>query len=181
MTSSQKTHFRYSTRDLQLFSLVHFQQADLVQRKNIGLWLQKSWFNSRGWHIDFFLLLSRLPALTSIFLFVAGVNCPPCKKICGKTLNCKNHTCEALCHTGKCQDCPKTIVLTCFCGGESKEVSCQVGYDLDHSIPKSCRGGHKVSFDPCDPYPFFFVSSFNMVILDCSNALQERALLALSR
>jgi hypothetical protein len=31
--------------------------ADLVQRKNIGLWLQKSWFNSRGWHIDFFFLL----------------------------------------------------------------------------------------------------------------------------
>jgi len=74
-----------------------------------------------------------------------GTNCPPCKKICGKTLNCKNHTCEALCHTGKCQDCPKTIVLTCFCGGESKEVNCQVGYDLDHTVTKSCRGGHKAS------------------------------------
>ncbi|XP_063723334.1 transcriptional repressor NF-X1-like isoform X2 [Symsagittifera roscoffensis] len=41
-----------------------------------------------------------------------------CKQPCGKTLNCGNHKCEKICHSGDCGQCETSldVVKTCPCG-----------------------------------------------------------------
>ncbi|KAK7010253.1 protein shuttle craft [Biomphalaria glabrata] len=44
-----------------------------------------------------------------------------CMQICGKLLDCANHTCKELCHSGECKSCeqlPQNL-LTCCCGQSS--------------------------------------------------------------
>jgi len=57
-----------------------------------------------------------------------------CDKICSKLLECKNHTCEKVCHEGKCEMCAlqPALVTHCPCGkkrlveipGSKPRVSC---------------------------------------------------------
>lgn len=37
-------------------------------------------------------------------------------QLCGRTLSCGNHTCEIVCHSGSCGDCPRAGMRTCPCG-----------------------------------------------------------------
>lgn len=51
-------------------------------------------------------------------------DCPPCDKVCGKTLSCNKHKCTALCHLGQCYPCPQRSTVKCRCGHTSVEVAC---------------------------------------------------------
>jgi NF-X1-type zinc finger protein NFXL1 len=53
-----------------------------------------------------------------------GIDCPPCEEICNARLPCGNHRCEALCHTGECYPCPRSVVLRCSCGKTELTVPC---------------------------------------------------------
>uniref|UniRef100_A0A8C7L7B0 Nuclear transcription factor, X-box binding 1 n=1 Tax=Oncorhynchus kisutch TaxID=8019 RepID=A0A8C7L7B0_ONCKI len=52
-----------------------------------------------------------------------------CDKQCGATLNCSEHTCTQVCHSGLCQPCPLQVKQVCYCGVVSREVLC--GTDKD--------------------------------------------------
>ncbi|GFR41388.1 hypothetical protein Agub_g2071 [Astrephomene gubernaculifera] len=39
-----------------------------------------------------------------------------CERVCGKPLACGNHTCEQVCHSGRCGECPFSGARTCPCG-----------------------------------------------------------------
>lgn len=45
-----------------------------------------------------------------------------CAKKCGKHYNCGVHSCELVCHSGKCGDCPKS--RTCPCGKKTITGPC---------------------------------------------------------
>lgn len=47
-----------------------------------------------------------------------------CNQICGRTLACGSHNCSRICHSGPCDDCNETLILTCFCGQDIKEQRC---------------------------------------------------------
>ena len=59
-----------------------------------------------------------------------------CKNICKKMLNCKKHTCEAICHSGPCEDCPKTNDLVCYCGKSFNSIRC--GSEKKSSFLQHC-------------------------------------------
>ncbi|CEP61352.1 Fap1p LALA0_S03e00936g [Lachancea lanzarotensis] len=46
-----------------------------------------------------------------------------CQKPCGLLLPCGKHTCQKVCHTGFCGECPETLHhnVKCYCGTSSKE------------------------------------------------------------
>ncbi|XP_072031586.1 transcriptional repressor NF-X1-like isoform X2 [Amphiura filiformis] len=90
-----------------------------------------------------------------------------CQKACNKLLNCATHTCERICHAGKCDDCHVTIVQGCYCGNEKRDIVCgsspdeeegpeqfscgqECGRDLqcgNHKCKAPCHAGD------CDPCP----------------------------
>ncbi|CAM4552635.1 NF-X1-type zinc finger protein NFXL1 isoform X1 [Caretta caretta] len=43
--------------------------------------------------------------------------CPfwQCEQVCGRTLPCGNHTCEQVCHSGPCGECPRSGKRPCPC------------------------------------------------------------------
>jgi len=47
-----------------------------------------------------------------------------CNKVCGKSLDCGNHSCEVTCHSGKCPPCPLSLQRTCPCGKKAVTVPC---------------------------------------------------------
>ncbi|XP_061095554.1 transcriptional repressor NF-X1 [Conger conger] len=53
---------------------------------------------------------------------------PSCGKTCGRPLPCGSddtiHTCENMCHEGRCGPCSLTSTIKCRCGFKTKEVSC---------------------------------------------------------
>ncbi|KAJ8277037.1 hypothetical protein GJAV_G00070760 [Gymnothorax javanicus] len=53
---------------------------------------------------------------------------PSCGKSCGKPLPCGSsdtvHTCENLCHEGRCGPCSLSSTIKCRCGVKTKEVPC---------------------------------------------------------
>ncbi|KAG8133164.1 hypothetical protein E2320_010987 [Naja naja] len=53
---------------------------------------------------------------------------PSCGRTCGKPLPCSSydavHTCENLCHEGKCGQCSRTSKVYCRCALKLKEVPC---------------------------------------------------------
>ena len=51
-------------------------------------------------------------------------DCPPCRNPCGKTLQCKNHKCEMICHRGACYPCPVNAPVKCYCGHTVRYVPC---------------------------------------------------------
>lgn len=51
---------------------------------------------------------------------------PPhsCGLICGRKFENCNHTCNALCHSGKCESCISTVEVPCYCGKEKLRKRC---------------------------------------------------------
>ena len=47
-----------------------------------------------------------------------------CGQSCGKLLGCGEHPCQASCHEGECQPCPRQSLQKCRCGGSSKLRPC---------------------------------------------------------
>lgn len=83
-------------------------------------------------------------------------DCPPCDKVCGKTLSCNKHKCSALCHRGQCYPCPQRSIVKCRCGQTSVEVACgrekqtrppkcsqpcRLASKCHHSTPHRCHPG----------------------------------------
>ncbi|KAM3860345.1 transcriptional repressor NF-X1 [Diretmus argenteus] len=90
-----------------------------------------------------------------------------CDKVCGAVLNCAEHTCTQVCHSGACQPCQLQVQQVCYCGVTSRGVLCgtdKEGFDgsghfscqkpcgkmLDceaHRCQQVCHRG------PCQPCP----------------------------
>lgn len=58
-----------------------------------------------------------------------------CDKKCSKTLSCKVHKCDEVCHE-TCPPCKKTSAKKCACGNQTKEVKCD---QLTWSCNKICK------------------------------------------
>ncbi|TKS87610.1 Transcriptional repressor NF-X1 [Collichthys lucidus] len=54
-----------------------------------------------------------------------------CDKVCGALLNCGEHACAQVCHSGACQPCQLQVQQMCYCGVTTREVPC--GTDKDRS------------------------------------------------
>uniref|UniRef100_A0A7N8WUA4 Transcriptional repressor NF-X1 n=1 Tax=Mastacembelus armatus TaxID=205130 RepID=A0A7N8WUA4_9TELE len=55
-----------------------------------------------------------------------------CAKECGKLLNCAEHTCVQMCHSGACQPCQLKVQQVCYCEVTTREVPCgtdKAGFD----------------------------------------------------
>nr|CAD7403377.1 unnamed protein product [Timema cristinae] len=88
--------------------------------------------------------------------------CPPCEKICSRTLPCGNHKCVSVCHRGLCYPCPLNEQVKCRCGNTAITVPCgrkrktkpprcnrQCKIEADCHHPK--RENHKCHFGDCPP------------------------------
>ncbi|CAB1349549.1 unnamed protein product, partial [Coregonus sp. 'balchen'] len=63
-----------------------------------------------------------------------------CDKQCEAILNCSEHTCIQVCHSGLCQPCPLQVKQVCYCGVVSREVLCGTDKDnFDGSGHFSCQ------------------------------------------
>ncbi|KAK1803743.1 hypothetical protein P4O66_020762, partial [Electrophorus voltai] len=49
-----------------------------------------------------------------------------CDQVCGRPLTCGNHTCERVCHTDVCGECPRAVNRTCPCGKSKCALPCTV-------------------------------------------------------
>ena len=47
-----------------------------------------------------------------------------CDQVCGKLLDCKEHTCQRVSHAGPCPSCAVPVECKCYCGAEHKTMSC---------------------------------------------------------
>ncbi|XP_057198696.1 transcriptional repressor NF-X1 [Triplophysa rosa] len=47
-----------------------------------------------------------------------------CQQVCGALLNCSEHSCAQVCHSGPCQPCQLRVQQACFCGVVFREVAC---------------------------------------------------------
>ncbi|KAM9142393.1 NF-X1-type zinc finger protein NFXL1 isoform 1-T1 [Pangshura tecta] len=47
-----------------------------------------------------------------------------CEQVCGRTLPCGNHTCEQICHSGPCGECPRSGKRPCPCGKSKLFLPC---------------------------------------------------------
>uniref|UniRef100_A0A673H187 Transcriptional repressor NF-X1 n=1 Tax=Sinocyclocheilus rhinocerous TaxID=307959 RepID=A0A673H187_9TELE len=47
-----------------------------------------------------------------------------CEDVCGALLNCSEHFCAQVCHSGPCQPCRLRVQQACFCGVAFREVAC---------------------------------------------------------
>ena len=93
-----------------------------------------------------------------------------CGEVCGLTLDCDNHQCEAVCHPGDCAPCPLSPdrVTTCPCGktllqGDRARTSCTDDIPLCGAVcdkllpcgppssPHRCQA--KCHLGPCPPCP----------------------------
>ena len=45
-------------------------------------------------------------------------------KVCGKPLDCGEHSCEMVCHAGSCGECPRAGARTCPCGKTNVILPC---------------------------------------------------------
>lgn len=100
-----------------------------------------------------------------------------CGAICGKILQCQQHSCPEVCHLGHCPPCGKTSLVSCHCGAEKslrlctqlqwhcnkvcgKPLSCgkhvcekvchkdECG-DCPRSLPRTCPCGRNTLIIPC--------------------------------
>ncbi|XP_012705504.2 transcriptional repressor NF-X1 [Fundulus heteroclitus] len=63
-----------------------------------------------------------------------------CEKVCGALLNCGEHTCAQVCHSGACQPCQLQIQQVCYCGVTTRAVPCGTDKDgFDGSGHFSCQ------------------------------------------
>lgn len=47
-----------------------------------------------------------------------------CNKVCGRKLECGQHLCEVICHSGPCGQCPRTGERSCPCGKNRVVLPC---------------------------------------------------------
>ncbi|XP_058637203.1 transcriptional repressor NF-X1 isoform X2 [Onychostoma macrolepis] len=47
-----------------------------------------------------------------------------CEDVCGALLNCSQHFCAQVCHSGPCQPCRLRVQQACFCGVAFRDVAC---------------------------------------------------------
>ncbi|XP_038153849.1 transcriptional repressor NF-X1 [Cyprinodon tularosa] len=47
-----------------------------------------------------------------------------CDKVCGALLNCGEHCCTQVCHSGACQPCQLQVEQVCYCGVTTRTVLC---------------------------------------------------------
>lgn len=47
-----------------------------------------------------------------------------CDKVCGLKLNCGEHTCAQVCHSGGCEPCQLQVDQVCYCGVSTRKVLC---------------------------------------------------------
>ena len=47
-----------------------------------------------------------------------------CLKPCGRMLECRQHRCTEICHSGICMECPVLVSCSCICGKEITNMSC---------------------------------------------------------
>ncbi|XP_051517466.1 transcriptional repressor NF-X1 isoform X1 [Myxocyprinus asiaticus] len=47
-----------------------------------------------------------------------------CEEVCGALLNCSEHSCAQVCHSGQCQPCQLLVQQACFCGVVFRKVAC---------------------------------------------------------
>nr|XP_055063483.1 transcriptional repressor NF-X1 [Misgurnus anguillicaudatus] len=47
-----------------------------------------------------------------------------CQEVCGALLNCAQHSCAQVCHSGPCQPCQLRVQQVCFCGVAFRDVAC---------------------------------------------------------
>lgn len=66
-----------------------------------------------------------------------------CEEVCGTLLNCSQHSCAQVCHSGPCQPCQLRVQQVCFCGVVFREVAC--GTDSK----KFDRSGYFSCCKPC--------------------------------
>uniref|UniRef100_A0A3Q1H6B9 Transcriptional repressor NF-X1 n=1 Tax=Anabas testudineus TaxID=64144 RepID=A0A3Q1H6B9_ANATE len=63
-----------------------------------------------------------------------------CDKVCSALLNCAEHTCTQVCHSGACQPCPQQVQQLCYCGVTSRQVPCGTDKEgFDGSGHFSCQ------------------------------------------
>jgi transcriptional repressor NF-X1 len=93
-----------------------------------------------------------------------------CGSVCGRTLGCRKHTCERVCHDGDCDACAIREVARCLCGKAEKEVSCGDGEAVVCFVENEEEWiGRFRCLDPCGRSVFFslyclhFVSSVIVV------------------
>ncbi|XP_061664991.1 NF-X1-type zinc finger protein NFXL1 [Syngnathoides biaculeatus] len=70
-----------------------------------------------------------------------------CEKVCGAVLSCRNHTCELVCHDGRCPPCPRSLSRSCPCGKNKSSLPCTEVVPLCGDTcerPLAC-GKHKCS------------------------------------
>ena len=47
-----------------------------------------------------------------------------CDNVCGKLLDCKEHTCSLVCHAGPCPSCEIPVECSCYCGAQHSVIPC---------------------------------------------------------
>ena len=47
-----------------------------------------------------------------------------CENVCGKLLDCKEHTCLLVCHSGPCPSCEVPVECSCYCGAQHSVIPC---------------------------------------------------------
>ncbi|KAI0340472.1 hypothetical protein BDW22DRAFT_428704 [Trametopsis cervina] len=57
-----------------------------------------------------------------------------CGQVCGRSLDCGNHTCQLACHDGPCTPCRVIVNASCYCGKERKELRCGDGEEQLASV-----------------------------------------------
>ncbi|XP_023264150.1 transcriptional repressor NF-X1 isoform X1 [Seriola lalandi dorsalis] len=90
-----------------------------------------------------------------------------CDKVCGAVLNCTEHTCTQVCHSGACQPCQLQVQQVCYCGVTTRKALCgtdKEGFDGSghFSCQKTCGKmldceAHRCQLvchrGPCQPCP----------------------------
>ena len=72
-----------------------------------------------------------------------------CKDVCGKELNCREHSCERNCHEGECVDCKIKTKKECYCGKEQKTINCGDDFSCKKKCGKKLDCGNHVCEKEC--------------------------------
>ncbi|XP_075985237.1 NF-X1-type zinc finger protein NFXL1 [Anticarsia gemmatalis] len=70
-----------------------------------------------------------------------------CGKACKRTLQCKTHQCENICHEGDCPPCTYTSTQPCQCGAERAKRPCN---DPFWNCEKVCNKPFSCGYHKCD-------------------------------
>ncbi|XP_014355162.2 NF-X1-type zinc finger protein NFXL1 [Papilio machaon] len=70
-----------------------------------------------------------------------------CGSQCKKTLPCKSHKCENICHDGDCPPCSYTSIQACQCGSQKIKRPCN---DLEWQCIKICNKPFSCGYHKCD-------------------------------